>query len=94
MVALGDAWAGWAVLSSDGNYLLYAGGADAKSAAVYCYDVANSQPYRKVSPEGVEGCRSICIANPSAIIAYIAGDEYQRHGAGGQLFWWHAAFAG
>lgn len=75
-VALGDAWTGWAVLSSDGNYLLYAGGADAKSAAVNCYSVVNSQPYRKVSPEGVAGCRSIRIANPSAIIIYIAGDEY------------------
>jgi hypothetical protein len=75
-VALGDAWAGWAVLSSDGNYLLYAGGADAKSAEVYCYDIKNSQPYRKVSPEGVTGCRSIRIANPSAIIIYIAGEEY------------------
>jgi len=75
-LALGDAWAGWAVLSSDGNYLLYAGGADAKSAAVYCYDVKNSQPYRKVSPEGVAGCRFIRIANPSALIAYIAGEEF------------------
>jgi hypothetical protein len=75
-VALGDAWAGWAVLSSDGNYLLYAGGADAKSAAVYCYDVKNSQPYRKVSPEGVTGCRSIRIASPSAIIAYVTGEEF------------------
>jgi hypothetical protein len=75
-VALGDAWAGWAVLSSDGNYLVYAGGADAKSAAVYCYDVANAQPYRKVSPEGVTGCRYIKIANPSAIIAYIAGENF------------------
>ena len=39
---LGDVWAGWAVLSIDGNYLIYAGGTDSKNATVYCYDVANS----------------------------------------------------
>jgi len=72
---LPHAWAGWPALSADGNYLVYAGGDDAKTALVYCYDVANHRPYRPVSPEGVEGCRWIKIANPSALIAYIAGDE-------------------
>lgn len=74
-LALPEAWAGWAALSSDGKYLVYAGGESAEKAGVSCWDVANNKPYRKVSPDGVVGCRWIRIANPSAVIAYVSGDE-------------------